>query len=519
MAKVLVVGGAGYVGSATCAWLIDQGHEVWVLDDLSTGSSKLLLNKNFRQTKAGDAKAVSKFLSEQTPFDCVMHFAARSLVGESHQKREEYRENNVEQTRRLIGVLQEHKIRNFIFSSSCAIFGDPGDQPIDESLPKNPLSPYGENKLEVEGLLERRARDAGLRSIALRYFNAAGAEPQLRVGESHEPETHLIPRLIKSARLNQTVEIFGTDYPTPDGTCIRDYIHVWDLAAAHEAAMSRLLRMTDLPSDRGLFEAYNLGSGTGFSVREVIQGCEEVTGKKLTVCEMPRRPGDPPRLVANSGLAQKVLGLSPRKTEKRSDLREILSSAWEWEKKRSPLKAVFLDRDGTLNEDPGYLHDPSLLRLLPRVGESLALLKKAGFLLVVVSNQSGVGRGLIDPRVMPAIHQKLDDLLKPWNVRIDHYELCFHHPEQDCVCRKPKPLLLEQSAQKCGIPLLQSYMIGDKASDLDAGRAAGCQASILVQTGHGKNTQILLKDGQADFVAPSLWEAAHWILNRENASS
>jgi UDP-glucose-4-epimerase GalE len=244
-------------------------------------------------------------------------------------------------------------IRNFIFSSSCAIFGDPGTTAsIHEKMDKKPLSPYGENKLEVEQILEALADQKALRSIALRYFNAAGADPQLRTGEWHEHESHLIPRVLQSVLAGEPIEIFGTDYPTPDGTCIRDYIHVWDLAAAHAAAMERLLTSSTFgDSDRGGFEAYNLGSEKGFSVKEIIDSCEKVTGKKVETRIQGRRVGDPPRLVADSGLAAQVLGFG----RELRGIHEILSSAWNWERKRRQFKrkAIFLDRDGTLNHDPG----------------------------------------------------------------------------------------------------------------------------------------------------------------------
>ncbi len=327
MANVLVIGGAGYVGSAACARLLDQGHSVWVLDDLSTGHreflSRLHLEKRFIHARAGDRKAVSELL-KKTPFDCAMHFAAKALVAESVQKPLEYFENNVEQTRVLLETLLDHDVPRFIFSSTCAIFGDPGTSSIDEELPKKPINPYGETKLEAEKLMARLAKERGLRAIALRYFNAAGAEPKLRVGEWHENETHLIPNILKAALSGKAVDVYGTDYPTPDGTCVRDYVHVSDLAAAHVAAMTRLLRE---PGDHGKFEACNLGSECGYSVKEVIRACEKVTHQKINTVEKPRRSGDPPRLVANSRLAKKELEF-----EIRFPLEEIVRTAWEWEK-------------------------------------------------------------------------------------------------------------------------------------------------------------------------------------------
>lgn len=508
--KVLVVGGAGYVGSAACAYLLDQGHRVWVLDDLSTGHREFVLPgvEGFTRARAGDRERVFPLLQREK-FDCVMHFAARSLVSESVKKPHEYHENNVLQTRLLLEAMLDAGTRNFIFSSTCAIFGDPGDQPIRETLPKKPMNPYGETKLAAERVMEEVSRERGLRAIALRYFNAAGSEPQARVGERHEPESHLIPRVLKAALCGETVEVYGTDYPTDDGTCVRDYIHIWDLAVAHEAAMHRLLK-----SSGAGFEAFNLGSEKGYSVREVIETCQKVTGIRLKCAEKPRRPGDPPRLVADSALAKKELGFSPR-----FSLEEMISSAWVWERKprtrvAGDKRAVFLDRDGTINEDPGYLSQPSQMKLLPGVGEALAALKKAGFLLVVVSNQSGVGRGLIELEAIPKIHLRLDELLAPWGVAIDHYELCFHRPEDDCACRKPKPKLIADAGWSLGVDFSRSFMVGDKISDLRSGQAAGCAASLLVRTGEGKNSELLLKAGEANCVADSLFDAARWILSQ-----
>jgi UDP-glucose 4-epimerase len=326
--KVLVVGGAGYVGGSTCAHLIDQGHSVWVLDDLSTGHRELALGDGFTQARAGDRAPVGKLLREQR-FDCVMHFAAKSLAGESVQKPQEYRENNVVQTRELLETMLECGARRFVFSSTCAIFGDPGEARIHEELPKKPINPYGETKLEVERMLREYAA-RGLQSVALRYFNAAGAEPGGRVGEWHDHETHLIPNVLFAALDGRPVSLFGTDYPTPDGTCIRDYVPIWELARAHEAAAFRLLQK---PAEGGSFEAFNLGSESGFSVREVVKVCEKVTGRAIQVNEQPRRAGDPPRLVADSALARRELGF-----QSKASLEEIVASAYRWELKR---RAVF----------------------------------------------------------------------------------------------------------------------------------------------------------------------------------
>jgi UDP-glucose 4-epimerase len=518
MAKVLVVGGAGYVGSATCAWLLDQGHSVWVLDDLSTGHRELLLKglQGFTQAKAGDSARVRELL-RQEKFDCVMHFAAKSLVAESVQKPDLYFENNVLQTRALLESMVAEGVKRFIFSSTCAIFGDPGSHPMNEACPKRPVNPYGDTKLKAEALLEEFARTQGLQAIALRYFNASGAEPKGRVGEWHEPESHLIPRVLNAAIEGAPVDVYGTDYPTPDGTCVRDYIHVSDLAQAHAAAMERLLQFAKTGENtRGSFEGFNLGSENGYSVREIIASCEKITGLKLHVRESARRPGDPPKLVAQSAMARKELGFKIH-----HPLESIIASAWHWEKKRHGKlkKAVFLDRDGTINEDPGYLSRPDQAKLLPGVGEALAQLKAKGFALVVVSNQSGVGRGLIQPEMLPKIHARMHELLNPWKVEIDHYELCFHRPEENCACRKPLPKLIRDAGYRLGIDFESSYMVGDKVSDLGAGRNAGCKAVVLVRTGEGRNAEQMPAGKSADFIGDSLLEAAGWILSQENADS
>jgi UDP-glucose 4-epimerase len=502
MAKVLVIGGAGYVGSAATLFLNDQGHETWVLDDLSTGNREAVFGQGFTHAQYGDQNALRKLLSFQQ-FDCVMHFGARSLVSESVYKRDEYFENNVVQTERLIEVLLESKHpghKKIIFSSSCAVYGDPQTVLIDESCTKNPLSPYGESKLAAERVLERYAHDQAIQIIALRYFNAAGADFKLRAGEWHSPETHLLPRVINACLSGTTIELFGTDY-----------IHVMDIARAHEAAM---LRLMNLPATyQGRFEAYNLGSQNGFSVQEMIDGCFLVSGKKTKVLKKERRPGDAPILVADSQLAQKVLGFRIHHS-----LEEIIQTSLEWEKaKPSHLrKAVFLDRDGTLNEDPGYLNDPEKLVLFEGVRESLKRLKEAGFKLIVTSNQSGVGRGLIAPGILPQIHDKLNGLLRSESAVIDHFELCLHRPEEDCECRKPKAKLIIDGARTLDIDITRSYMVGDKLSDIDAGRNAGCKASVLVCTGWGEQAVKAMKPGQADYVGASLTEVVNWILVRES---
>ncbi len=515
MAKILVVGGAGYVGSAASAWLIDQGHDVWVLDDLSTGHLELALGRGFTRAQAGNREAVKELLTRES-FDCAMHFAAKSLVSESVQKPELYHQNNVVQTRILLETLLEHRVKRFIFSSTCAIFGEPGNRDIHEDLPKNPINPYGQTKLEAEKIMQELAASRGLQAIALRYFNAAGAEPMNRVGEKHRPESHLIPNILAAAIEDREVSIFGDDYPTPDGTCVRDYIHVSDLAAGHEAAMKRLLALD--PNGPGSFEAFNLGSEQGYSVKEVIDACRRMTGKPIRTVVKERRPGDPPRLVADSTRAKKELGFAIRDPETALD--RIIASAWQWEtKKRKQRRAVFLDRDGTINHDPGYISQPEQMQLLPGAGEALAKLNQAGFVLVVVSNQSGVGRGIIQRDSIPLIHGRMEALLATAGARIDHYELCFHKPDEGCECRKPRTGLLAGAAQKLGIDVSRSYMVGDKILDLDAGRNAGCKGVALVRTGYGSTTEAGLSGHEANFVGDSITEVVAWILAQESASS
>jgi UDP-glucose 4-epimerase len=482
--RLLVIGGAGYVGSAVAAYLLDRGHEVWVLDDLSTGHRSLILDEvlaagRFIEARAGDREVVEPLLAANR-FDAVLHFAAKSLVAESVRLPEVYRENNVEQTRALLDAMVATNTRNFVFSSTAAVYGDPGDRLLDEEAPKKPVNPYGETKLEVERMLEDYARDSGVHSVALRYFNAAGADEKLRVGEFHEPETHLVPNLLSAALSGRAISLFGDDYPTSDGTCVRDYVYVADLAQAHEAAFLRLV--TRDAATPATFEAFNLGSEHGFSVREVIEEAERTLGLKIQRRLEPRRSGDPARLVAVSEKARLELGFSPRS----DSLPTILRTAFAWEKaKRTRKKAIFLDRDGTLNSDPGYIKDPSAFELFPGVPQALKRLQDAGYLLIVVSNQSGVGRGIIRLRELRSVHEKLDRLLAAEGVRIHHYALCFHRPEENCDCRKPKPKLILDSAERYAIDLDRSYMIGDKEIDLECGRSAGVRGSFLVGTGYG----------------------------------
>lgn len=322
MARILVTGGAGYIGSNTTHYLIGLGHDVTVVDDLSKGYRHNVPGGRLREMRLQDTPALRNLL-ETGKFDAVVHFAAFIAVGESVRETEKYFSNNVGGTLSLLEAMRGAGVRNLVFSSTAAVYGDPDSVPIPESAPYRPVNPYGESKLMVERILEWCDRCSGLRYAALRYFNACGAVPQYGIGEEHEPETHLIPLIFKAIRTGEPITVFGEDYPTPDGTCIRDYIHVGDLAEAHSAALDHLMA-------GGASGAFNAGTGAGASVLEVIRSAERVTGRKAPYRVGPRREGDPPSLVADSTLLQKTLGWTPR----HRDLDDILRSAWEFEAKR-----------------------------------------------------------------------------------------------------------------------------------------------------------------------------------------
>ena len=312
--RIFVVGGAGYIGSICVELLLDEGHEVAVFDNLTEGHRRAVDERAaFIGGDLGRREEISRALQETRP-EAVMHFAANALVGESMQNPAKYFRNNVCAGLNLLDAMLEANVRRFVFSSTCAIFGPPERVPIDESLPQRPINPYGESKLMFEKVLRWYDQIHGLNFVSLRYFNAAGATEKF--GEDHRCETHLIPNVLKVAvGQKPLVEIYGTDYETPDGTCIRDYIHILDLSRAHILAL-------------GMKESafYNLGTGGGSSVREVIEVCREVTGKKIPVVERPRRLGDPPRLIAASEKIKRELGWEP----KFENLRAIVESAWRW---------------------------------------------------------------------------------------------------------------------------------------------------------------------------------------------
>lgn len=315
--NVFVTGGAGYIGSICVEELLDLGHTVTVFDNCAEGHRQAVDPRaRFIHGDLRDPESILSAVTTATP-EAIMHFAANALVGESMENPYKYFHNNVYGGLNLLRAAVDAGVKGFVFSSTCATYGIPEKVPIDEEVPQNPINPYGESKLMFEKVLRWFDQIHGIRYAALRYFNAAGASE--RFGEHHRIETHLIPRILAVALgQSQRAEIFGNDYPTPDGTCIRDYIHVRDLAQAHILALSA-------PAS-GYF---NLGTGGGASVYEVIEACRQVTGQKIPVVMKPRRPGDPPRLVAASAKAKSHLGWQPRY----QDIHEIVSSAWAWHKK------------------------------------------------------------------------------------------------------------------------------------------------------------------------------------------
>lgn len=325
--KILVTGGAGYIGSATCALLSEKGYEPVVLDNLVYGHEWAVKWGPLYKGSISDIKLLQTIVNEHD-IKAVIHFAAYAYVGESVQDPIKYYQNNVSETLQLLSFLVDKKIDKLIFSSTCATYGNPLKIPMSESHPQNPINPYGASKLMVERILQDLAQAKKLNSIALRYFNAAGACPEWGLGEEHDPETHLIPLVLKSILPGgKKIKIFGFDYPTKDGTCLRDYIHIYDLANAHVLSLEKLLENRNSPDQ---FVAYNLGIGKAHSNLEVLAAAEKVTGKKIDFDKAERRPGDPPELVADSEKAQKELGWRPE----RSSLEQILQSAWDWHSKK-----------------------------------------------------------------------------------------------------------------------------------------------------------------------------------------
>jgi UDP-glucose 4-epimerase len=320
--RLLVVGGAGYIGSHMVKHLLRRGCDVVTFDNLSTGHRDAVLGGEFVLGDLADRAALDALFT-QYQFDAVFHFASFIQVGESVKEPAKYYANNVVNTLKLLDAMVAHGVGRFVFSSTAAVYGEPAYTPIDEAHPKQPINPYGKTKWMVEQILEDYDRAYGLRSIALRYFNAAGADPEGQLGERHDPETHLIPLVLQAASGRRPhISVFGRDYDTPDGTCIRDYIHVADLADAHWLALDKLIQGADSA-------AYNLGNGNGFSVQQVIDTAARVTGRPIPVVDAPRRDGDPARLVADSTAARQALNWQPA----RFDLESIIEDAWKWKEK------------------------------------------------------------------------------------------------------------------------------------------------------------------------------------------
>ncbi len=321
MAKILVTGGAGYIGSHTAHLLLKRGYEVVVADDLSRGHRHNVDPVRLRPIGMSDTDGLCRLMLEER-FDAVIHFAAYIAVGESVEKPELYFSNNVGGSLSLFEAMGRAGLQRLVFSSTAAVYGLPARVPIPEEAPFAPVSPYGESKVMVEKVLGWLDGCRGLRSVSLRYFNACGAEPGSGLGEEHDPETHLIPLLLRAGATGRPVTLFGEDYETPDGTCIRDYIHVSDLAEAHILALEHLMA-------GGASAAFNAGTGAGHSVREVLRAVEQVTGKSVPHVVGARRAGDAPVLVADPRKLQAALGWRPRYT----DLRDIVRTAWAFEKR------------------------------------------------------------------------------------------------------------------------------------------------------------------------------------------
>jgi UDP-glucose-4-epimerase GalE len=326
MTRILITGGAGYIGSQTAKHLSQDGFEPVTIDDLSAGHKWAVKWGPFIQGDIGDRDLIREVVSRYH-IQAVLHFAAHAYVGESIVHPRKYFQNNVTRTLHMLDTLLDCSVKRIIFSSSCATYGDPEHVPIAESHPQRPVNPYGESKLMIERILHWYDNAYGMKAACLRYFNAAGADADGELGELHAPEPHLIPLVMQAASgANDCVSVFGTDYQTPDGTAIRDYTHVGDLAAAHVLALRYLL-------DGGSSMALNLGTGHGHSVFEVIQAVEKVSGHRVPVKHAERRPGDPPVLVADAGKASAVLNWQPRF----GDLREIVRTAWAWHSRTAKL--------------------------------------------------------------------------------------------------------------------------------------------------------------------------------------
>ncbi|MGH8691153.1 MAG: UDP-glucose 4-epimerase GalE [Burkholderiales bacterium] len=321
--KVLVTGGAGYIGSHMAKLLLDSGAVVTVLDDLSTGHADALRGGNFVRGDIADVRSTAGLLKERG-IEAVIHLAACSLVAESVADPIKYYRRNVGGTTALLSAMREAGVEKIVFSSTAAVYGQPQRLPIDEAHPAQPVNPYGSSKLAIERMLAECSAAYGLQAASLRYFNAAGAAPGTGLGERHDPETHLIPLVLRAAARNGPVSVFGNDYPTRDGTCVRDYIHVSDLCAAH-------LRALEWLAAGGRCESFNLGNGEGATVLEVIEAARRVTGRQIKVDFSARRAGDPAALVADASRARRVLGWQPA----HPGIEQMVRDAWDFERRRA----------------------------------------------------------------------------------------------------------------------------------------------------------------------------------------
>ncbi|HEU4440665.1 MAG TPA: UDP-glucose 4-epimerase GalE [Burkholderiales bacterium] len=321
--RVLVTGGAGYIGSHMAKLLVETGAQVTVLDDLSTGHPEAVRGRDFVKGDIADVSFTKKLLREKA-IEAVVHFAASSLVGESMADPLKYYRRNIGGTAALLQAMREAQVTRIVFSSTAAVYGDPVRIPIDEAHPTQPVNPYGASKLAVERMLSDCSAAYGIGAVVLRYFNAAGADPSGDLGERHDPETHLIPLVLQAAAARrESISVYGNDWPTRDGTCVRDYIHVSDLCVAHLQALEWL-------ANGGRYEVFNLGNGEGATVLEVIEAARRVTGKPIKIVPSPRRAGDPPSLVADASKARRVLGWQPA----RADIEDIVRDAWNFEQRR-----------------------------------------------------------------------------------------------------------------------------------------------------------------------------------------
>ncbi|UTW60044.1 UDP-glucose 4-epimerase GalE [Kordiimonas sp. SCSIO 12603] len=329
MKTILVPGGAGFIGSHTVKALHQHGYKSIILDNFSNGYKESVLNGEVIEGDIRDSALLDKIFTEHN-IDAVIHFAAFIEAGESVVNPLSFYDNNTAGTLNLLQSMQKHKVEHIVFSSTAAVYGQPEeDDALVETLPKLPINPYGQTKWAVECMLRDLAVSCTFKSIALRYFNAAGSDPSGQIGELHEPETHLIPLVLQAASgKRKNIKMFGTDYPTPDGTCIRDYIHVCDLASAHVKALEYLFDRVE--KTEGFYDAFNLGTGTGFSVREVIETAKKVTGIDFDAIEEDRRPGDPAFLIANASKANEILGWQPEYPK----LEDMIKHAWAFLKNR-----------------------------------------------------------------------------------------------------------------------------------------------------------------------------------------